>query len=111
MGIDTAQVKTTGETLSGPVRPAAPLASCDGPLARDGAEIEPVIAGCLGRLARLTRKELSESLRDRRTIFTLVLMPVLLYPLLAIAFQQMLLSSKVAEAQPISDGWGVARQK
>jgi ABC-type Na+ efflux pump permease subunit len=55
----------------------------------------------LGRLSRLARKELSEILRDRRTIFTLVLMPLLLYPLLAIAFRQFLLSSKGAEAAPV----------
>ncbi len=40
-----------------------------------------------GRLMRLTRKEVSEILRDRRTIITLVLMPLLLYPLLMVAFQ------------------------
>src|SRR5438105_13018680 len=40
------------------------------------------------RVARLTRKELSEVLRDRRTIVTLVAMPLLLYPLLSIAFLQ-----------------------
>ncbi len=34
-------------------------------------------------------------LRDRRTIITLVLMPLLLYPLLSIAFQQFLLASKI----------------
>jgi sodium transport system permease protein len=37
---------------------------------------------------RMARKELREILRDRRTIFTLVLMPVLLYPLMSIAFNQ-----------------------
>ena len=42
----------------------------------------------LARLARLTRKELSEVLRDRRTIVTLVAMPLLLYPLLSVAFLQ-----------------------
>lgn len=42
----------------------------------------------LGRLGRLVRKELAEILRDRRTIITLVLMPILVYPLLAVAFQQ-----------------------
>jgi len=41
-----------------------------------------------GRLARLVRKELSEILRDRRTMITLVAMPLLLYPLLSVAFQQ-----------------------
>src|SRR5436309_2228389 len=47
----------------------------------------------LKRLGRLTLKELREILRDRRTIVTLVLMPLLLYPLLSIAFQQFFLSS------------------
>jgi sodium transport system permease protein len=46
----------------------------------------------MGRLIRLVRKELSEVLRDRRTIITLVLMPLLLYPLLSIGFQQYLLA-------------------
>src|SRR5262245_64061590 len=45
----------------------------------------------LARLGRLVRKELSEILRDRRTIVTLVLMPLLLYPLLAMAFPQFLI--------------------
>src|SRR5262245_62093424 len=45
----------------------------------------------LHRLARLIRKEVLSILRDRRTIITLVLMPLLLYPLLTIAFQQFLL--------------------
>ncbi len=55
----------------------------------------------LGRLRRLARKELSEVLRDRRTIFTLVLMPLLLYPLLAIAFRQFLLGSRAGEMTPV----------
>jgi membrane protease YdiL (CAAX protease family)/ABC-type Na+ efflux pump permease subunit len=42
------------------------------------------------RVGRLARKELSEILRDRRTILTLVLMPLLLYPLLSFAFRQFL---------------------
>ncbi|MBM4072750.1 MAG: CPBP family intramembrane metalloprotease [Planctomycetes bacterium] len=50
----------------------------------------------VARLSRLVRKELSEILRDRRTILTLVLMPVLIYPLLAIAFQQHFLASTLA---------------
>jgi ABC-2 type transport system permease protein/sodium transport system permease protein len=45
----------------------------------------------MSRLWRLTRKELYESLRDRRTILTLVLMPLLLYPILAVLFQQIAL--------------------
>ena len=36
------------------------------------------------RVIRLTRKELRETLRDRRTIITLVLMPLLLYPLISL---------------------------
>ncbi|MCI0377666.1 MAG: ABC transporter permease subunit [Gemmataceae bacterium] len=62
----------------------------DSPLAPRPSSLDAV-----GRLARLVRKELSEILRDRRTIITLVLMPLLLYPLLSIAFQQFLLASKV----------------
>jgi ABC-2 type transport system permease protein/sodium transport system permease protein len=44
-----------------------------------------------GRLLRLCRKELREILRDRRTIVTLVLMPLLVYPLLSITFQKFFL--------------------
>ncbi|MEO8498154.1 MAG: ABC transporter permease subunit, partial [Planctomycetota bacterium] len=45
------------------------------------------------RLARLCIKELREILRDRRTIVTLVFMPLLVYPLLSMAFQKFALSS------------------
>jgi sodium transport system permease protein len=48
----------------------------------------------LARLGRLARKELTEILRDRRTILTLILMPLLLYPLLTVAFQQYFLASQ-----------------
>ncbi len=64
-------------------------------------ETPPVYRPGLGRLWRLTRKELSESLRDRRTLATLVLMPILLYPLLAIAFMQLYQSSHLEQAAPI----------
>jgi len=47
----------------------------------------------LGRLQRLVRKELREILRDRRTIITLVVMPILIYALLAVVFQRFLLTS------------------
>jgi sodium transport system permease protein len=47
----------------------------------------------LGRLARLALKELREILRDRRTIITLVVMPMIVYPLLALVFQRFLLTS------------------
>jgi sodium transport system permease protein len=46
-----------------------------------------------GRLARLCLKELRESLRDRRTIITLILMPILVYPLLSMALQRLLLGA------------------
>jgi sodium transport system permease protein len=46
-----------------------------------------------GRLKRLVLKELREILRDRRTIITLVAMPILIYPLLAIVFQRFLITS------------------
>src|SRR6266581_2172627 len=48
-------------------------------------------------VARLARKELREILRDRRTIVTLVLMPILLYPLMSIAFYQYFLSTAIPE--------------
>ena len=47
----------------------------------------------LGRLRRLVVKELREILRDRRTIITLVVMPLLIYPLLAVVFQRFLVTS------------------
>ncbi|MGH9676399.1 MAG: hypothetical protein ACRD36_04795, partial [Candidatus Acidiferrum sp.] len=55
----------------------------------------------VGRLIRLARKELAEILRDRRTILTLILMPLLLYPLMAIAFRQFLVSGAVRAEAPI----------
>jgi len=48
-----------------------------------------------GRLWRLCQKELRESLRDRRTLFTLVLMPILVYPLLSMALQRLVIGSSV----------------
>ena len=79
----------------------------------------------LPRQCRLIRKELRESLRDRRTILTLVLMPLLLYPLLALAFQTLIVSKKVeneaptyrigfvsrAEAKAITDYWNIGQKK
>ena len=49
--------------------------------------------GDVGRLMRLARKELVEILRDRRTMVTLVMMPLLLYPLLGIVVQKFMLRS------------------
>jgi ABC-2 type transport system permease protein/sodium transport system permease protein len=45
------------------------------------------------RLWRMCRKELRETLRDRRTVVTLILMPILVYPLLSITLQRMVVSS------------------
>ena len=45
------------------------------------------------RVGRLYRKELRETMRDRRTVITLVLMPLLLYPILSMALNRFLLSS------------------
>jgi ABC-2 type transport system permease protein/sodium transport system permease protein len=61
---------------------------------RDPGPFEP------SRLLRLARKELTEILRDRRTIVTLLVMPLLLYPLLTIGFGQYVLGGKAAEAPP-----------
>jgi ABC-2 type transport system permease protein/sodium transport system permease protein len=55
----------------------------------------------LGRLARLTLKELREILRDRRTIVTLVVMPLLLYPLLALVFQRFLITSLTVDGTDV----------
>ena len=51
-------------------------------------------------LWRLASKELRETLRDRRTIITLVLMPLLVYPILSLIFRTFLLSN----AQALGDG-------
>src|SRR5262249_3997417 len=70
----------------------------------------PSWRGRLARVGRLARKELSEGLGDRRTVLTLILMPLLLYPLLAIAFQHMLLSAQV-EKMPAAYRVGVVSQE
>src|SRR3954464_12774207 len=57
----------------------------------------------LGRLKRLVQKELREILRDRRTIITLVVMPILIYPLLAVVFQRFLLTSIAVNEDVVFD--------
>jgi sodium transport system permease protein len=57
--------------------------------------------GSPGRLARLCLKEWRETLRDRRTIVTLVLMPLLVYPLLSLLFQRFLITSLQTSARPV----------
>src|SRR5437868_13423777 len=54
----------------------------------------------VGRVMRLAQKELRETLRDRRTIITLVLMPLLVYPVLAFALTQFLVTS-TSQSRPI----------
>ena len=58
---------------------------------------EPRVTAPLGPLSsmrwwRMTLKELREILRDRRTIITLIGMPLLIYPLLGVTFQKLLIS-------------------
>ena len=55
------------------------------------------------RLGRLVLKELRETLRDRRTIVTLLLMPLLVYPALSLVFKTYLLSNVglIAEDKPV----------
>jgi ABC-2 type transport system permease protein/sodium transport system permease protein len=55
------------------------------------------------------RKEVATILRDRRTIITLVLMPILLYPLLSVVFHQFLAAgAKPGEKQEIKYNIGLA---
>jgi ABC-2 type transport system permease protein/sodium transport system permease protein len=68
--------------------------------AADGKRPNPTRLGFpseVGRWLRLASKELREILRDRRTILTLVFMPLLLYPLLSVAFRQFVLSRQSTE--------------
>ena len=51
------------------------------------------------RLVRLARKECRESLRDRRTLATLLLMPLIVYPLLGMVVQRFAISG-VSTAAP-----------
>src|SRR6056297_1490615 len=62
------------------------------------------MTGERGRLARLCQKELRETIRDRRTIVTLVLMPLLVYPLLSMALNRYILSSGASATAGYSIG-------
>jgi len=57
--------------------------------------------GVFNRFAGLARKELRETLRDRRTIVTLVLMPLLVYPLLTLLCQKFLLTTAIPDQAPV----------
>jgi len=50
------------------------------------------LGSSLRRKARLARKELRESLRDRRTLVTLIMMPLIVYPLLGSVVQKFAIS-------------------
>jgi ABC-type Na+ efflux pump permease subunit/membrane protease YdiL (CAAX protease family) len=52
------------------------------------------------RLSRLARKELRETLRDRRTLVTLILMPLLVYPILSLVFKTFLLNTAASLSPP-----------
>ncbi len=56
-------------------------------------------SGLHGRIFRLCQKELKETGRDRRTIMTLLLMPLLVYPLLSMALNRFLLSAGAPEGE------------
>lgn len=73
-------------------------ASSDSPAA-------PRASTSLAWLKRLARKELLEILRDRRTIITLVLMPLLVYPLLSVAFRTLALNGAVLSGAPTWEEW------
>lgn len=49
---------------------------------------QPARTSRLRRLGRLARKEIRESLRDRRTLMTLIMMPLIVYPLLGMVVQR-----------------------
>ncbi|MFM7058970.1 MAG: ABC transporter permease subunit/CPBP intramembrane protease [Planctomycetota bacterium] len=57
-------------------------------------------ASLFRRLTRLARKELRESLRDRRTLATLVLMPLIVYPLLGMVIQKFAISRASGQKAP-----------
>ena len=60
----------------------------------------------VARVFRLARKELREILRDRRTIVTLIAMPILLYPLMSVVFLQFTLATQMtAKAEPKLPVW------
>lgn len=59
----------------------------------DHSENHPRRTESTSRTWRLARKELREILRDRRTVITLVLMPLLVYPLLGVIMRKGVLSN------------------
>lgn len=60
------------------------------------------------RLVRMCQKELRETMRDRRTIITLVMMPLLVYPLLSMALNRFLVSATAGTSEQTPYTIGVA---
>ena len=60
-------------------------------------------------IGTIWKKEISETLRDRRTLFIMIVLPVLLYPMLLMLFTRLAESeSEAAMAQPSTIAvWGV----
>src|SRR5512137_2214225 len=58
----------------------------------------------------ILRKELTETLRDRRTLMMMVALPVLVYPLLMIGFSKLQVSQREATEERVSRIalWGAA---
>ena len=73
-------------------------------------EHEPRRIGQRSRIVRLCQKELRETVRDRRTIMTLFLMPLLLYPLLSMALNRFLLSSGASASNEYTIGVETQRE-
>jgi sodium transport system permease protein len=63
-----------------------------------------------GIVVEIFRKELAETLRDRRTILMMIVLPVLLYPMLMIGFSKLQVSQREATEARTSRVavWGVA---
>ncbi|MFY8057844.1 MAG: hypothetical protein ACOVRM_08895, partial [Planctomycetaceae bacterium] len=67
-------------------------------MSNSGGHTSDAAALTFRRLVRLARKECRESLRDRRTLATLLLMPLIVYPLLGMVVQRFAISSVSPEA-------------
>lgn len=67
--------------------------------------------GETSRTWRLARKELREILRDRRTVITLVLMPLLVYPLLGVIMRKGVLSNLSLGAAEVHVGLETEEQQ
>lgn len=90
---------TTGEP--GPSESGSHDAGSPDPSGPDPGSSGPGLGGRrlgLVRVLRLCQKELREIVRDRRTIVTLLVMPLLAYPLLSMSFHRLIFTSAVDTA-------------